>query len=151
MAYTEIKVINNNKYFYRVRSIREEKKFRKDRIYLGKDLSKEELSLKEREADKKLNIAKKSKIFYRIVNKIVKILKKNKIKKAGLFGSYATGKERKNSDIDILIDFNGSLLYLVRIEREIEESLGKKVDLLTYNGISPLLKKRILEEEVKII
>ena len=87
----------------------------------------------------------------KIKNKIVKILKKNGVAKAGIFGSYARGEQKKNSDIDILIEFNDSLLKLVRLEREIREKLGKRVDLLTYGGIHPLLRKRILKEEIKII
>ena len=41
MTYTEIKMANGRKYFYRVRSIRKGKKFIKKRIYIGKDLSEE--------------------------------------------------------------------------------------------------------------
>jgi len=84
-------------------------------------------------------------------NIIKRILKKNGIARAGIYGSYARGDYKKNSDVDILIEFKGSLLNLVRIERELGEKLGKKVDLLTYKGINPLLKKKILEEEIRII
>jgi len=73
------------------------------------------------------------------------------LNKAGIFGSYATGKNKKNSDVDILIEFNGSLLTLVGIEMELKKKLRKKVDLLTYGGINHLLKERILKEEIKII
>jgi len=83
--------------------------------------------------------------------KIIKILKKHKIAKAGIFGSYARGEQKKNSDIDILVEFNDSLLTLVGIEMELKKALKKKVDLLTYGGIHPLLKKIILREEVRII
>ena len=86
--------------------------------------------------------------------KIVKILKKKGIARAGIFGSYATGKARKNSDIDILIDVTGkgfSLFDLVALELELQKVLNKKVDLITYKSIHPLLKKRILNEEIKII
>ena len=93
-------------------------------------------------AKKQLNSLKK---------KIILVLKKNHITKAGIFGSYARGDVKKRSDVDILIEFNDSLLTLVRIERELKESLGKKVDLLTYKGIHPLLKERILKEEIRII
>ena len=89
--------------------------------------------------------------FAKMKKEIISVLKKNKIKKAGIFGSYARGEEKKSSDVDILIAFNGSLLLLVKIERELKENLGKKVDLLTYRGIHPLLKKRILKEEVRIL
>lgn len=93
----------------------------------------------------------KKKITPKIANKIKKILIRNKIIKAGIFGSYARGEAKKGSDIDLLVEFNGSLLQLVRLERELKEELGKKVDLLTYKGINPLLKKRILNEEIRIV
>ena len=83
--------------------------------------------------------------------KIKNVLKKHNIAKAGIFGSYARGEQKKNSDVDILIEFNGSLLKLVALERELEEKLGVKVDLLTYGGINPHLKDYILVDEVKII
>jgi len=87
----------------------------------------------------------------KIEEKVKKILKKNKVEKAGVFGSYARGEQKENSDVDMLVEFNGSLLDLVGLEMELEKVLGKKVDLLTYNGINPLLKKIILNEEIKIM
>jgi uncharacterized protein len=89
-----------------------------------------------------------------IQRKVVPILKKNGVVKAGIFGSYARGEEKKKSDVDILIKVGKkkfSLLDHVRLERELEERLGKKVDLLTYKGINHLLKDRIISEEVRII
>ncbi|MBU3912675.1 MAG: nucleotidyltransferase family protein [Nanoarchaeota archaeon] len=83
--------------------------------------------------------------------KIAKILRKNGIKKAGIFGSFTRNEQKKGSDVDILIEFRGSLLKLIRIERELENKIKIKVDLLTYNGINPLLKERILQEEERII
>ena len=68
-----------------------------------------------------------------------------------LFGSFSRYDWYGNSDIDILIEFNGSLLTLIEIEMKLKERLRKKVDLLTYNGINHLLKERILKEEIKII
>lgn len=89
----------------------------------------------------------------KIKPQIVEILKKNGVVKAGVFGSYVRGEETKKSDIDILIKppKSFSLLDLVGLEQELEEILGKKVDLLTYGGLNHLLKERILNEEVRII
>lgn len=56
MVYIEIKEKNNRRYYYRVKSIKKGKKVKKERIYLGVNLSKEELNKKTKEADKKLNI-----------------------------------------------------------------------------------------------
>lgn len=154
MAYTEIKERNSKKYYYRLVSVRKGKKVSKKRKYLGVNLSKKELLIKEKEADKQFEIMHKGKrkeFIEKIKSKIIKILKKNHIKRAGIFGSYAKGKQKKNSDVDILIEFDGSLLKLVRIERELENKIKIRVDLLTYRGIHPLLKNRILKEEIRII
>ncbi len=154
MVYTEIKEKNKRKYYYRVLSVRNGKKFAKKRKYLGIGLSKKELAKKEKEADKELNKEKNKKIeqeLKKIKAKIIPILKKHKVKRAGIFGSFVRGEQKKNSDLDILIKFNGSLLDLVGLEMKLKKRLQRKVDLLTYGGVHPLLKKRILDEEVKII
>jgi len=86
--------------------------------------------------------------------KLIPILKRNGVVKAGIFGSVARGEEKKSSDIDVLIKVMGrkfSLLDLIGLEMELEKILHRKVDLLTYNSLHPLLKKQILEEEVRII
>lgn len=84
---------------------------------------------------------------------IVPILKKNKVKKAGIFGSYSQGKQTRNSDIDILVEVKRGtgLFEFVGIKQELEEKLGKKVDLVTYNSIDPLLREEILGSELRII
>ena len=94
-----------------------------------------------------------------ILHDVLEILKKNidlaSVIGVYLVGSYARGEAKKRSDIDILIKVRKgkkfSLLDLVGLQMELEEKLGKKVDLLTYNGISPYLKKYIMEDEIKII
>jgi len=162
MVYTEIKEKNGKKYYYRVKSIRDGKKFKKNRIYLGKDLSKKEFLLKKNKADGELNVEtkeerkKKEKKIKNNVNKIkskiIKILKKNKVVKAGIFGSYALGEEKKNSDVDILIEPPKGIGFgFAGIAFELEEKLDKKVDLVSYNGLSPYLRDKILNQEVRII
>lgn len=44
-----------------------------------------------------------------------------------------------------------SLLDFVGIKLELEEALGRKIDLVEYNTIKPLLKERILNEQVMIL
>ena len=155
MAFTEIKERNGKKYYYRVVSFRNNNKVSKKRIYLGRDISKEKLILKESQADKELGILSNNQnknSLEKIKSKIIRILRNNNIKRAGIFGSYATGKIKKNSDIDIIVEPPKNIgLGFVRIQFELEDDLNKKVDLITYNSIHPLLKKRILDEEVRII
>jgi predicted nucleotidyltransferase len=88
-----------------------------------------------------------------IKNIIIDTLKKSDVKKASLFGSVARGESNKKSDVDLLIEFKGkkSLLDLVRLKMKLEELLGKKVDILTYKSINPLIKKRILNEQKVIL
>lgn len=84
--------------------------------------------------------------------KIIPILKKHKVRKAGIFGSYVRGEERKKSDVDILIKPPKGIGFgFLRIQFELENKLKKKVDLLTYNSINPLLKEIILKEEIRVI
>jgi hypothetical protein len=88
----------------------------------------------------------------KIKKPIVEILKKYGVKKAGVFGSYARGEEEKGSDIDILIQPTKNMgIEFVGIKLELEDKLGRKVDLVSYKGINPHLKKYILKDEVKII
>lgn len=70
-----------------------------------------------------------------------------------MFGSLIRGELRKDSDIDVLVEIEDdiSLLDFVGIKLEIEEALGRKVDLVEYSTIKPLLKERILSEQVEIL
>ncbi len=84
---------------------------------------------------------------------IVERLKKEGAVKVGLFGSYARGEERKNSDVDILVKFAKpkSLLEFVGIEQELSEKTGKKIELLTEEFISPYLIDKIKRERVELV
>ena len=62
--------------------------------------------------------------------KLVRVLKKHGVVKAGIFGSYARGEAREDSDVDVLIEVKArkfSLLDLVALERELERILKRKV------------------------
>ncbi|MBD3232112.1 MAG: hypothetical protein GF315_00140 [candidate division Zixibacteria bacterium] len=80
---------------------------------------------------------------------ISKIARKHGVKKAGLFGSIVRSEMTAESDIDLLIEFESdkSLLDLVRLKMELEKSIGRKVDVLTYDSLHHLLRKKILAEQ----
>ena len=85
---------------------------------------------------------------------IIKILVDGGVKRAALFGSFARGDATEDSDIDLLIEFKGkkkSLLDLAALKIQLQENLGKNVDLLTYNSLHPLLRDRIISEQVIIL
>lgn len=87
-----------------------------------------------------------------VKEKVTPILIKYKIRKAGLFGSVAKNNDRKDSDVDLLVELGDdiSLLEFIGIKLELEEALKKKVDLVEYKAIKPLLRDIILKEEVRI-
>jgi uncharacterized protein len=87
------------------------------------------------------------------VKKIVTpILRKHGVTKAALFGSVANQTYSTTSDVDILVELNDtySLLDFVGIKLDLEDALGKKVDLVEYQAIKPALKKYILNNPVSI-
>lgn len=88
-----------------------------------------------------------------IKQKILPILRHYEVNKVGLFGSCLRGRMKKDSDIDILVEIKKdiSLLDFVGLKQEIEEALKCKVDLVEYSTIKPLLKERILKEQVVIL
>ncbi|MFA4999850.1 MAG: nucleotidyltransferase domain-containing protein [Patescibacteria group bacterium] len=87
-----------------------------------------------------------------IIKKITPVLEKYKVKKASIFGSFARGEEKVGSDLDILVELGeiGGLLSMVALKRELETASMKRVDLLTYRSIHPLLKKYVRRDEIKI-
>ncbi len=90
---------------------------------------------------------------HKIAASALAILRKNDVVKAGIFGSFARNEATKKSDIDFVVQFKGrkSLLDLAGLKIELEEKLHRKVDILTYRSIHPLLKDKILGEEVRIL
>lgn len=88
-----------------------------------------------------------------IRNRVIKSLLHYHPEKIGIFGSYARGENRKDSDLDILISFKDkvSLLRLVQIEQKLSDELGIKVDLITENGLkNPRLKNFIYKDLITI-
>jgi predicted nucleotidyltransferase len=69
--------------------------------------------------------------------KIKEILRKNGVKRAAFFGSIVRDEMTEESDIDILIEFEGrkSLLDLAHLKNELEDAVNRRVDLLTYKTL----------------
>jgi len=82
------------------------------------------------------------------LKKLVDICQQNDVAMLGVFGSTVRGQATDDSDIDLLVRFSKrkSLFALARLEREMSVALGRKVDLLTENAISPYLRDRIKRE-----
>lgn len=85
------------------------------------------------------------------IKRILKeVLGKYNIKRIFLFGSYARGEANKDSDVDILCD-KGDISTLIQqglVEEELEEKLGKKVDLIFTTSTMPDHFKTEIEKDL---
>jgi predicted nucleotidyltransferase len=72
------------------------------------------------------------------------------VKSIGIFGSYARDEQVQTSDIDILVEFEGSIGFFkfIKLENYLTEKLGAKVDLVTPDALKPLIKSEIIQETV---
>jgi len=88
-----------------------------------------------------------------IKKRILPILRRYNVKRAGIFGSVVRGEAKEESDIDILVEIEDrmSLLEFAGLKIELEEALGKKVDLGEYSVIKPIIREQILKEEMSIL
>ena len=79
---------------------------------------------------------------------ILQIAAKHGARNVRVFGSVARGEADAHSDIDLLVDAaeNTSPWFPVGLIQELEDLLGRKVDVLTEDGIYWLLRRRILKE-----
>lgn len=67
---------------------------------------------------------------------------------AGVFGSFARGEAKETSDVDILVRMEKpmSLLQLIRFERELSQEVGRNVDLVTEDSLSPFIREEVLRD-----
>lgn len=89
-----------------------------------------------------------------IKKQVLPILKKHSVKRASIFGSFARGEAKSKSDVDFLIEYAGknkSLFDLVDLKSDLEKTLCRKVDLVTYNSIYWGLRDQILAEQIVIL
>lgn len=70
-----------------------------------------------------------------------------------IFGSYARGDADRESDLDVLVEFEHgrSLFDLVRLERELRDVIGIDVDVVTPNSLHPIIRERVMEERVALL
>ena len=85
--------------------------------------------------------------------KLVSIARKHGAVRAALFGSFARGDARPDSDLDVLAELEPgrSLIDLVRLERQLREELGLKVDVVTPKSLHPLVLERVMAERKPVL
>jgi len=74
------------------------------------------------------------------------------IKELGIFGSYVRGEERKDSDLDLLAEFEDGakigLLEFISVENYLSDLLGVKVELVEKSALKPRIGRLIMKEVV---
>lgn len=71
------------------------------------------------------------------------------VKRLDLFGSFARGQQREHSDVDLLVEFDsGKKTFdaFIRLAFFLEELLGRRVELVTPESLSPYIGPRIMKE-----
>jgi predicted nucleotidyltransferase len=76
------------------------------------------------------------------------ILREYHVNKIGIFGSYVHETQNPESDVDLVVDFSDSvtLFQYVHLADSITSFLNQKVDLVTVDGIKPIIKDKVLKE-----
>ena len=85
-------------------------------------------------------------------NEILRLASKYGARNIRIFGSLARGEAGPDSDLDLLVTMEEgrTLLDLVGLWQDLEEMLGRKVDVISDGGLSPHLRERILAEAVAL-
>jgi predicted nucleotidyltransferase len=83
---------------------------------------------------------------------ILKVAATHGAKNLRVFGSFARGDERPESDIDLLVEMEPgrSLLDIIAIKYALEDMTNRKVDVVTEKALSPYLRDKILRDAVSI-
>ncbi|HEY6342825.1 MAG TPA: nucleotidyltransferase family protein [Bryobacteraceae bacterium] len=84
------------------------------------------------------------------LDKIAEICRKYHVRQMGIFGSAARGEATADSDVDILVEFlpdsGMSLFRLDDLNRELEEMLGRRVDLASKRGLKPRVRPYVMRD-----
>jgi len=88
-----------------------------------------------------------------IKRKASPVLRRHGVLRAAIFGSFARGEAGEGSDLDILVELPStkSLLDLVALKLDLQEALGREVNVLTYRALHPRIRERVLKEQVVIL
>lgn len=85
-------------------------------------------------------------------DKILKIASENGLSNIRIFGSTARGEDHSDSDIDLLVQIeDGRTLFdLIRFKQKVEELVGRKIDVVSDQGINEMIKETIMNEVIQL-
>jgi len=81
-------------------------------------------------------------------DQILRLARKHGAKNLRLFGSAARGEDRPDSDLDFLVDMEEgrSLVDHVALKQDLEDLLGREVDVVTERALHSRIRERVLRE-----
>lgn len=86
----------------------------------------------------------KNEIIKRLSANLPELTKEYGVRRIGLFGSYATDSFTEESDIDLVVEFSTPIGFkFFDLITHLENLLGKKIDLLTFEGVKNIRQKEI--------
>jgi len=83
-------------------------------------------------------------------DKIVQLADKYGAKNIRIFGSFARGNNNSECDADFLVNMEGSLLRRIAFMQDLEDLLGRKVDVVTEKSVHWYVRERIMKEAVPL-
>jgi len=87
-------------------------------------------------------------------SRLAEICRRYGVRQLSVFGSAARGEARPNSDIDLLVEFlpeaEPGLLDHAGLMLDLSELLGRKVDLVSKNGLKPLIRDSVIQDSRRL-
>jgi len=71
-----------------------------------------------------------------------------KVRRLGVFGSFASGHESEKSDVDVLVEFDEpvDIFTFMELKEYLESLLGREVDLVTEKALKPPIREEVLKQ-----
>lgn len=94
----------------------------------------------------------KEEIRKKIASQLPLLRQKYKVKRLGIFGSVVRNQQRKESDLDMLVEFTSPIGFFdfIRLENFLTKALNQRVDLISKKAIKPAIKNDVLKETIYV-
>lgn len=89
-----------------------------------------------------------SEVILKKISENMKVIRGYGVKRIGLFGSYVSGNQRPESDVDVLVEFEKGKKNFdnyMGLKLFLEDLLHRKIDLVTSESVKPELKPHIMK------